>query len=89
MEIIGHDNIEEVIKEVDVLYVTRIQRERFPDSTSYFNIASSYRITPELLTGANKHLIVLHPLPRVDESTPGSMPRPMPATSSSRRTGYP
>jgi aspartate carbamoyltransferase catalytic subunit len=53
-----------------VLYVTRIQKERFPDSASYFNVAASYRITPELLAGARKHLIVLHPLPRVDEIDP-------------------
>jgi aspartate carbamoyltransferase catalytic subunit len=70
MEIIEHDDIKDVIDTVDVLYVTRIQRERFPDSASYFNVASSYRITPELLAGARKRLIVLHPLPRVDEIDP-------------------
>ena len=70
MEIINHADIGEVIGKVDVLYVTRIQRERFPDSTSYFNVASSYRITPELLAGAKEHLIILHPLPRVDEIDP-------------------
>ena len=70
MEIINHADISEVIGKVDVLYVTRIQRERFPDSTSYFNVASSYRITPELLAGAKEHLIILHPLPRVDEIDP-------------------
>jgi len=70
MEIIEHDEITDVIGQVDVLYVTRIQRERFPDSTSYFNVASSYRITPELLQSAKPHLIVLHPLPRVDEIDP-------------------
>jgi aspartate carbamoyltransferase catalytic subunit len=70
MEIIRHESIGEVIREVDVLYVTRIQRERFPDSASYFNVASSYRITPELLADAKERLIVLHPLPRVDEIDP-------------------
>ena len=70
MEIIEHDDIREIIGLVDVLYVTRIQRERFPDSASYFNVATSYRITPELLADARKHLIVLHPLPRVDEIDP-------------------
>ena len=70
MEIIEHDDITDVIRQVDVLYVTRIQRERFPDSTSYFNVSSSYRITPELLSTAKKHLIVLHPLPRLDEIDP-------------------
>jgi aspartate carbamoyltransferase catalytic subunit len=70
MEIIEHDDLNDVIRDVDVLYVTRIQRERFPDSASYFNVASSYRITPELLMGARNHLIILHPLPRVDEIDP-------------------
>jgi len=70
MEVTEHEDIRDVIKEVDVIYVTRIQRERFPDSASYFNVASSYRITPELLAGAKKHAIVLHPLPRVDEIDP-------------------
>jgi aspartate carbamoyltransferase catalytic subunit len=70
MEIIEHESITDVIREVDVLYVTRIQRERFPDSASYFNVASSYRITPELLVDAKKRLIILHPLPRVDEIDP-------------------
>jgi aspartate carbamoyltransferase catalytic subunit len=70
MEIVEHDDLKGVISEVDVLYVTRIQRERFPDSASYFNVASSYRITPELLCDARNHLIILHPLPRVDEIDP-------------------
>jgi aspartate carbamoyltransferase catalytic subunit len=70
MEIIEHEDISDVIGELDVLYVTRIQRERFPDSTSYFNVTSSYRITPELLSTAKQNLIVLHPLPRLDEIDP-------------------
>ncbi|WML67760.1 MAG: aspartate carbamoyltransferase catalytic subunit [Methanoregula sp. SKADARSKE-2] len=70
MEIVEHDTIDDVISALDVLYVTRIQRERFPDSASYFNVTSSYRITPELLADAKKNLIVLHPLPRVDEIDP-------------------
>lgn len=70
MEIIEHDSLGDIISEMDVLYVTRIQRERFPDSASYFNVASSYRITPEILAGAKDRLIVLHPLPRVDEIDP-------------------
>ncbi len=70
MEITEHDSIQKAIPDVDVIYVTRIQRERFPDSASYFNVASSYRITPELLSAAKKHAIVLHPLPRVDEIDP-------------------
>lgn len=69
-EIIEHDDVSSIISELDVLYVTRIQRERFPDSASYFKVASSYRITPELLTGVKERLIVLHPLPRLDEIDP-------------------
>ncbi|MDD1710299.1 MAG: aspartate carbamoyltransferase [Methanoregulaceae archaeon] len=69
-EIIEHDDVGSVIRDLDVLYVTRIQRERFPDSASYFRVASSYRITPELLTGVKERLIVLHPLPRLDEIDP-------------------
>lgn len=69
-EVIEHDDVMEVVQDLDVLYVTRIQRERFPDSASYFKVASSYRVTPELLTGVRDHLAVLHPLPRVDEIDP-------------------
>jgi aspartate carbamoyltransferase catalytic subunit len=65
-----HRTVEEVIADLDVLYVTRIQRERFPDSSSYFKVASSYRVTPELLANVREHLIVLHPLPRLDEIDP-------------------
>ncbi len=62
--------IEDVIADLDVLYVTRIQRERFPDAASYLDVASSYRITPELIARARPEMIVLHPLPRVDEIDP-------------------
>jgi aspartate carbamoyltransferase catalytic subunit len=68
--IIEHSDISRTISELDVLYVTRIQRERFPDSSSYFQVASSYRVTPELLSGGKDRLIVLHPLPRLDEIDP-------------------
>ena len=60
----------EVINNVDVLYMTRIQKERFPDPVEYKKVASSYRITPEFLAGARKDLIIMHPLPRVDEIAP-------------------
>ena len=60
----------EVVNNVDVLYMTRIQRERFPDPVEYKKVASSYRITPEFLSGARENLIIMHPLPRVDEISP-------------------
>jgi aspartate carbamoyltransferase catalytic subunit len=56
-----------VIGELDVLYVTRIQRERFPDPAEYEKVRGSYRVSLEALKGAREHLVVLHPLPRVDE----------------------
>lgn len=68
--VVEHDDVSGIISSLDVLYVTRIQRERFPDSASYFQVASSYRITPELLSGVKQRLIVLHPLPRLDEIDP-------------------
>jgi aspartate carbamoyltransferase catalytic subunit len=59
--------LEEVIKEVDVLYITRIQKERFPDPAEYLKVAGSYRIDNNVLREAKQDLIVMHPLPRVDE----------------------
>jgi len=56
-----------VVGELDVLYVTRIQRERFPDPAEYEKVRGSYRVSLEALKGAREHLVVLHPLPRVDE----------------------
>ena len=61
------DKIEDVIKDADVLYVTRIQRERFPDPAEYLKVAGTYRINIETLREAKKDLIIMHPLPRVDE----------------------
>lgn len=68
--VVEHEDVSEVISELDVLYVTRIQKERFPDSASYFAVASSYRVTPDLFCSVRDHLVVLHPLPRLDEIDP-------------------
>ena len=59
------ENIESVIDDVDVLYVTRIQKERFVDIEEYQKIKGAYIINKKMLEG--KNLIVMHPLPRVDE----------------------
>ena len=61
------ENLDEIVKELDVLYVTRIQKERFTDPEDYEKVKSSYVITPEILKGAKKNFKILHPLPRVDE----------------------
>lgn len=63
-------NLDEIIGNVDVLYVTRIQKERFPDAAEYARIKGSYRVDLELLKKAKEDMIVLHPLPRVDEIAP-------------------
>ncbi len=63
-------SLEEVIGELDVLYVTRIQKERFPDPTEYQKVAGIYRVNKRLLRDAKPDLIVMHPLPRVDEIDP-------------------
>lgn len=64
-----HD-LDEVKDDMDVLYLTRIQKERFPDPQEYKKVAQSYRITPESLEGVKDDLIIMHPLPRVDEISP-------------------
>lgn len=58
-------NIEDIIDDVDVLYVTRIQKERFADINDYLKIKGAYIINKKMLEG--KDVIVMHPLPRVDE----------------------
>src|SRR6056297_2549412 len=62
-----HTALEEVLPELDILYVTRIQRERFPDENEYRAVAGEYRIDAETLEAAKDDLVVMHPLPRVDE----------------------
>jgi aspartate carbamoyltransferase catalytic subunit len=65
-----HDAIEEILPELDVLYVTRIQRERFPDETEYQQVAGEYRIDTDSIEAAADDLTIMHPLPRVDEIAP-------------------
>jgi aspartate carbamoyltransferase catalytic subunit len=60
-------NLEKIIPLVDVLYVTRIQKERFPDPAEYVKVKGSYKINLQALSEAKKDLIILHPLPRIDE----------------------
>jgi len=67
VEVVETDDVGQVIPEVDVLYVTRIQKERFPDPEEYEKVRGTYRIGAETLRNARSNLIILHPLPRVDE----------------------
>ena len=61
------NRVEDVLPDLDVLYVTRIQRERFPDASEYEAVKGSYRIDADLLQRSKPELLVMHPLPRVDE----------------------
>lgn len=58
-------NIEDIIDDVNILYVTRIQKERFGDIDDYLKIKGAYIINKKMLEG--KDVIVMHPLPRIDE----------------------
>ncbi len=64
------ENIESIIHKADVLYVTRIQKERFPDPEEYEKVKGSYRITLDTIRHAKSSLNILHPLPRIDEISP-------------------
>ena len=59
--------MEEVMPELDILYMTRVQRERFFNEEDYLRLKDSYILTPEKLTTAKEDLCILHPLPRVNE----------------------
>ncbi len=59
--------LEPVLPETDVLYVTRVQKERFENQAEYEQVRGTYVITPETLAAAKEKMIVMHPLPRVGE----------------------
>jgi len=67
MDFIETDNVENVIPEVDVLYVTRLQKERMSDPAEYERVKGSYFITRQMLERAKKGMIIMHHLPRIDE----------------------
>jgi len=62
-----HEDVAEVIEQADVLYVTRVQRERFEDQDLYERVKGCYVINPQLLERAKDRMIVMHPLPRAGE----------------------
>jgi aspartate carbamoyltransferase catalytic subunit len=65
-DIFESTDIKEVISDVNVLYLTRIQRERFPDPAEYNKVAGTYRITTDLIK-ENREVVIMHPLPKIDE----------------------
>jgi len=60
-------SLTEVLPETDVLYVTRVQKERFEDPADYEKVKGAYVIDPEIMKSAKQNMIVMHPLPRVGE----------------------
>ncbi len=60
-------SLEEAIPELDILYMTRVQRERFFNEEDYLRLKDSYILTPDKLRGAKEDMSILHPLPRVNE----------------------
>ena len=67
ISVVEDTNLDNIIPEIDVLYVTRIQKERFPDPAEFAKVKGVYRIDLKTLKNAKKNMIILHPLPRVDE----------------------
>lgn len=60
-------DLEKAMPELDILYMTRVQRERFFNEQDYIRLKDSYILTPEKLTNAKSDMCILHPLPRVNE----------------------
>ena len=58
------------IENIDVIYMTRIQKERFPDEDEYHKVSGIFKLNRSDLSSARKDMIIMHPLPRVDEISP-------------------
>ena len=67
LEFVETTDLLAAMPELDVLYMTRVQRERFPNEEDYLRLKDSYILTPDKLDGAKADLSILHPLPRVNE----------------------
>lgn len=62
-----HTDLGEVLGEADVLYVTRVQQERFESADEYAKFKGAFVITPDVMAAAKETAVLMHPLPRVDE----------------------
>ena len=67
LEYVQTTELEKVMPELDVLYMTRVQKERFFNEEDYLRLKDSYILTPDKLINAKSDLSILHPLPRVNE----------------------
>jgi aspartate carbamoyltransferase catalytic subunit len=83
------EDLESVLPEVDVVYMTRIQKERFADPAAYEAVRGVYRIDRSSLARMRKYAIVMHPLPRVDEIAPEIDDDPRAAYFRQARNGLP
>ncbi|KDR72941.1 hypothetical protein GALMADRAFT_252298 [Galerina marginata CBS 339.88] len=64
------ESLDEVIADTDVLYVTKVQKERFANETDWLQVKDAYRVDHAVLSRAREDMIVMHPLPRVNEIDP-------------------
>tara|TARA_B000000557_G_C20747745_1_gene431489 strand:- start:150 stop:1073 length:924 start_codon:yes stop_codon:yes gene_type:complete len=64
------EDLKPQLKDADVVYMTRIQKERFPDEDEYLRVAGIYKLVANDLASVKNDMIVMHPLPRVDEINP-------------------
>lgn len=64
---VQYERLEEIISELDILYMTRVQRERFFNEEDYVRLRDSYILDTEKMKRAKEDMIVMHPLPRVNE----------------------
>jgi aspartate carbamoyltransferase len=71
-----HETLEKVLPKTDVLYVTRVQRERFENPEDYEKVKGAYVISPDVMKAAKAKMIVMHPLPRVTEISSDFDPDP-------------
>lgn len=60
------ESLDEVLSDTDVLYVTRVQKERFENETEWQQVKDAYRVDHAVLSRAKEDMIVMHPLPRVN-----------------------
>ena len=67
IKLVETTNLEEVVPKVDVIYSTRIQKERFADELEYNKVKDAYILTKEVIKDAKKEMKIMHPLPRVNE----------------------
>lgn len=67
VELSLHERLDEVVQDSDVLYLTRVQKERFEDVSQYEALKDSYVVTPEVMSACKADMILMHPFPRVNE----------------------